>query len=483
MIVSIAAVDQNNGIGKQNQIPWKISNDLKFFKEMSSFNYGMSFTEPNVIILGRKTWKSTNYYTFPARNVLIISESQSFEKPLPPGFSTVSSFDEAEKLIAIWKETRNIIIAGGEFIYKRFYQLSDIIFLTRVYKDFDCDRFFPEFPKGKENPFILVSKSDFKEDVNSGLLYQFKQYNKRDNKTIFIENGINTQENEYFNVLKKVLEKGNWRKTRNDETISYFGTQMEFDISNSLPLLTTKRVFWKGVIEELIWFIKGDTDNNNLKEKGVHIWDGNSTADFMEKYGHKYEEDICGPIYGWQWRRFNQKYYYKNRVTGNDEETVGENEGFDQLAEVIRLIREDPHSRRIFMSGWNPNQLNRMVLPPCHVSYQFYVNDDKLSCHMYQRSGDLFLGVPFNIASTAALTYLLAKMTDKKPDRIVISLGDAHIYKGHMEAVEKQLSREPFVFPKLEIKEKRDNIEDYTPDDFEIIGYDCHPIIKAEMVA
>lgn len=481
MIITIAAVDLKNGIGKNGGIPWKIPGDLKFFKDMSCADYKQSFTEPNIIIMGRKTWQSTNYYSFPARYVLIISESQQFEKPLPSGFMSVSSFEEAEELINKWKSYRNIIIAGGEFIYKHFIFMSDIIFLTTVFKNFECDRFFPEFPKGKENPFILTQKNEIME--YEGLKYQFKQYNKIDKIINYSISNENLNEKQYLNLLQKVIENGNWRKTRNDETLSYFGTQMDFDISHSFPLLTTKRVYWKGVLEELLWFIKGDTNNKNLKERGVHIWDGNSTTDFMEKYGHSYNEDICGPIYGWQWRHFNKKYDYIDRNTGERKQTQGEENGYDQLAEVIRLISEEPHSRRIFMSGWNPNQLDKMVLPPCHVSYQFYVNEDKLSCHMYQRSGDLFLGVPFNIASTAALVYLLAKMTDKKPDRVIISIGDAHIYKGHLDAVYTQMSRMPFPFPKLNIKEKRQNIEDYTPDDFEIIGYDCHPTIKAEMVA
>lgn len=481
MIITIVATDIKNGIGKNGIIPWKISDDLKYFKKMSCFKYNITSSYPNLLIMGYKTWVSTNYYDFPHRDVLIVSLSQKFDKPLPTNFMTVSSFEYVEKIINEEKSERNIIISGGELIYEKFYHFSDMILLTKIYKDFDCDKFFPVFPKGKDNSYILESKSEMMIH-NDNTYYQFIQYNHKERIkfSIIIKNDGET---EYLNLLRKVLDKGKLRNTRNDETISYFGTQMEFDISQSFPLLTTKRVFWRGVIEELLWFIKSDTDNTKLKDRNVHIWDGNSTVDFMEKYGHPYKPDTCGPIYGWQWRKFNEKYNYIDRNTGEKMDTRGEDKGFDQLGEIIRLIKEDPHSRRIFMSGWNPNQLSNMVLPPCHVSYQFYVDDDKLSCHMYQRSGDLFLGVPFNIASTAALTYLLAKITDKKPDRIIISLGDAHIYKGHLDAVNTQLKRLPLSFPVMEITEKRDKIEDYIPDDFKIIGYDCHPTIKAEMVA
>lgn len=489
MIITIVAIDNKNGIGKDGSIPWYISDDLKFFKSMSLTQYSVNNDKkPNILIMGRKTWESTNYYMFPNREVIIISKSHKFNKPLPPNFCSAISCDSIS--ILSLSKNRDVIIIGGETIYDYFWKFSHIIFLTKIYKNYNCDRFFPKFPTDNLNLFKLVKKSDMKFDENENTYYQFTEYHNVDilqtnNPYLCTHLNIsnNNSEKKYLDLLKHVLENGKLRKTRNAETISYFGTQLEFDISNTFPLLTTKRVFWKGVIEELIWFIKGNTDNTELKDKGVHIWDGNSTTEFLKKYGHPYEENICGPIYGWQWRRFNEKYYYTNRETHDVNNTKGEENGFDQLNEIIRLIKEDPHSRRIFMSGWNPNQLEHMVLPPCHTSYQFYVEDDKLSCHMYQRSGDLFLGVPFNIASTSALTYILAKMTDKKPDRVIISFGDVHIYDSHIDAVKKQIERTPYSYPVLNIKEKREKIEDYTSDDFEIIGYDCHPAIKAEMIA
>jgi thymidylate synthase len=315
--------------------------------------------------------------------------------------------------------------------------------------------------------------------------------------TVSINNEMN-----YLNVLKEVLETGEERETRNATTISKFGMRMEFDIRQHFPLLTTKRVFWKGVLTELLWFIKGNTDAKLLSSIGNKIWDGNTSREFLDKSGlTEYEIGDCGPIYGFQWRYFGAKYQgpiekyitdIPSSETITSESSIKfpeklefyQENGFDQLGEIIRLLKEDKHSRRIFMSGWNPLHMSEMVLPPCHVSYQFYVNkDDELSCQMYQRSGDLFLGVPFNIASTACLTYLLAHHCGLKPGKVIICLGDAHIYKAHIEQVREQLSREIKEMPTMVIKEKRENINDYVFEDFEIIGYNPHPTIKADMIA
>lgn len=300
-------------------------------------------------------------------------------------------------------------------------------------------------------------------------------------------------ENSYLSILREVLETGEERETRNATTISKFGMRMEFDIRKIFPLLTSKRVFWKGVLTELLWFIKGNTDAKLLSNLGNKIWDGNSSRDFLDKSGlNDYDEGDCGPIYGFQWRYFGAKYSGPIEKYSIDSSSISYSErleyykdnGYDQLGEIIKLLKENPSSRRIFMSGWNPLHMNEMVLPPCHVSYQFYVNkENELSCQMYQRSGDLFLGVPFNIASTACLTYLLAHHCDLKPGKIIICLGDAHIYKAHIEQVNEQLVREIREMPTLIIKEKRENINDYVYEDFEIIGYNPHPTIKADMIA
>ena len=272
-------------------------------------------------------------------------------------------------------------------------------------------------------------------------------------------------EHSYLNALKNILENGELRETRNSKTLSLFGVKIDIDISESYPLITTKKMFTKGIIEELLWFISGNTNSKKLEEKGVNIWKGNSSRTYLDSIGlNHYKEGECGPCYSHQWRYFNAPY--KNC------ETDYNGTGIDQLQNCIDLIKNNPSSRRIFMSAWNPCQLNEMVLPPCHISYQFYVsNDDKLSCILYQRSGDMFLGVPFNIASVSLLVYIIANITNKKPDKITLMIGDAHIYENHIEQVKIQLNRNIYPFPQLIIKKKYENINDYKYEDFEIINY------------
>jgi len=287
---------------------------------------------------------------------------------------------------------------------------------------------------------------------------------------------IMDNEKVYLEALKDVLENGTLRKTRTSSTISKFSLKLDFDIREYFPLLTTKRVYVHGVLHELLWFINGDTNSKNLEKHNVNIWKENSSREFLDRCGLKdYDEGDCGPIYGFQWRHFNATYL------GCDEDYSGV--GIDQLQNCINLIKKDPYSRRIFMSAWNPIQLGEMCLPPCHVSYQFYVSDGLLSCMLYQRSGDMFLGIPFNIASVSFLVYIIANMTGLKPGYVNLVIGDAHIYSDHIEAVKTQLEREPYEPPKLIVKNRYDNIDYYKTSDFEIVDYKFHPTIKAKMIA
>jgi thymidylate synthase len=281
----------------------------------------------------------------------------------------------------------------------------------------------------------------------------------------------------YLNALKDILKNGELRHSRNSKTISKFGVKLDFDISESFPLLTTKKVYFHGVLHELLWFIKGDTNSKNLENNDVNIWRANSSREFLDNLKlFNYDEGDCGPIYGFQWRHYGALY------KGPDANYSGL--GIDQLKNVIDLIKKDPTSRRIFMSAWNPVQLNDMCLPPCHVSYQFYVSSDqKLSCLMNQRSGDMFLGIPFNIASCALLVYILSKITNLTPGNLSIVIGDAHIYEDHIEAVKKQLERDPYDPPKLKINKYFSNIDDYKYEHFELIDYKYYPTIKAAMIA
>lgn len=289
----------------------------------------------------------------------------------------------------------------------------------------------------------------------------------------------NQGEYQYLDLIKKVMNQGTLRKTRNSNTISLFCEKMEFDISQSFPLITTKRVFFKGIVKELLWFINAKTNSNELEKDNVNIWKGNSSREYLDTIGlNENEQGDCGPIYGFQWRHFNAEY--KGPYCDYT------NKGVDQLVNIINLIKNDPTSRRMFMSGWNPCQLDKMALPPCHVSYQFYIrkidNKQYLDCMMYQRSGDLFLGVPFNIASTSLLVYILANICDINPGKINIIIGDAHIYENHIEQIKTQLERIPRDFPKLSINKKCNKIEDVTYQDIILENYTPHESIKAEMI-
>ncbi|MGN0903159.1 MAG: thymidylate synthase [Succinivibrio sp.] len=256
----------------------------------------------------------------------------------------------------------------------------------------------------------------------------------------------------YLDLLKKIMDEGTDRMDRTGTgTRSIFGTQMRFNLDDGFPLLTTKKVHLKSIIYELLWFISGSTNIRYLQENGVRIW--NEWAD---------ENGELGPVYGKQWRDFE----------------TPDGRHIDQLSNAIETIKNHPESRRNIVCAWNPSDVDKMALPPCHTLYQFYVADGKLSCQLYQRSADMFLGVPFNIASYSLLTMMIAKECDLKPGTFVWSGGDTHIYMNHFDQVNLQLSRTPRALPKMNIKRKAPSIFDYQYEDFELEGYDPYPAIK-----
>jgi len=260
---------------------------------------------------------------------------------------------------------------------------------------------------------------------------------------------------QYLDLMAHVMENGSDRGDRTGTgTRSVFGHQMRFDLSEGFPLLTTKKLHIRSIIYELLWFLKGDTNIAWLKEHGVSIWD--EWAD---------ENGDLGPVYGYQWRSWP--------APGGGH--------VDQIANLVEGIRKNPFSRRHIVSAWNPALVDEMALPPCHCLFQFYVAEGKLSCQLYQRSADIFLGVPFNIASYALLTHMLAEVTGYEAGDFVLTLGDAHLYSNHFEQVETQLARDPRPLPKLTIKRKVDDLLDFTFEDFEITDYDPHPHIKAKV--
>uniref|UniRef100_A0A8D1NQ08 Thymidylate synthase n=1 Tax=Sus scrofa TaxID=9823 RepID=A0A8D1NQ08_PIG len=280
---------------------------------------------------------------------------------------------------------------------------------------------------------------------------------------------------QYLGQIEHILRCGFRKDDRTGTgTLSVFGMQARYSLRDQFPLLTTKRVFWKGVLEELLWFIKGSTNAKELSSKGVKIWDANGSRDFLDSLGFSSrEEGDLGPVYGFQWRHFGAEY--------KDMNSDYSGQGVDQLQKVIDTIKTNPDDRRIILCAWNPKDLPLMALPPCHALCQFYVVNGELSCQLYQRSGDMGLGVPFNIASYALLTYMIAHITGLKPGDFVHTLGDAHIYLNHIEPLKIQLQREPRPFPKLKILRKVEKIDDFKAEDFQIEGYNPHPTIKMEM--
>ena len=260
---------------------------------------------------------------------------------------------------------------------------------------------------------------------------------------------------QYLDLLSHLLDTGNPRADRTGTgTLSRFGYQMRFNLAEGFPVVTTKKVHLKSIIHELLWFLKGDTNVKYLQDNGVKIWN--------EWAG---EDGELGPVYGHQWRSWS----------------APDGREIDQISQVIEQIKNNPLSRRLIVNAWNVGDLDKMKLPPCHLLFQFYVNDGKLSCQLYQRSADVFLGVPFNIASYALLTLMVAQVTGLQPGDFVHTFGDAHIYNNHLEQVKLQLSREPFPLPQMKINPEVKNNFDFKFEDFDLINYQAHPHIKGEV--
>lgn len=258
---------------------------------------------------------------------------------------------------------------------------------------------------------------------------------------------------QYLDLMRHVKERGVNKQDRTGTgTLSIFGYQMRFDLSHGFPAVTTKRLHLRSIIHELLWFLRGDTNVRYLQEHGVTIWD-----EWADEHGD------LGPVYGYQWRSWP--------APGGGH--------VDQIAAVVEAIRRDPDSRRLLVSAWNPAQVDRMALPPCHTLYQFYVAEGRLSCQLYQRSADVFLGVPFNIASYALLTLMVAQVTGLAPGEFVHTFGDAHLYLNHLEQVETQLGRDPYPLPRMQINPSVTSLFDFRYEDFRLVGYRHHPPIKA----
>lgn len=471
----IVAVDENYGIGKNGTIPWKHPEDLNWFKRNTM--------ECNLII-GRKTYDSLP--RLPGRKLYVVSRTRHSKISDDDMVAYCGPLDGALKLA----EASGVMtfVAGGQDVYdqvltKYINQVCKVI-ITRIPGIYDCDRFL-----GTSWHSRFVFKPNFEITLSDTVKVAF--YLNRDAP---LKRAVSLQppesERQYLSLLKDVITNGSLRIGRNGKTRSVFGRHLTFDLTRGFPLMTTRRVFWRGIIEELLFFLRGDTDSNILEAKNVNIWKGNTTQEFLTENGLTHlRPGLMGPMYGYQWRSFGAQYNEDSGrpCTESLPSELGLEDGIDQLAEVVHLIKNDPNSRRILMTTYNPGQAKDGVLYPCHsIILQFYVDGDFLDAFVYNRSQDLALGTPFNIASSSLLLLIVAKMTEKTGRHLHMSMGDAHIYEEHLPQIRQLLTRTPHQSPTVVISKSVLTLEDIpnlTPDDFLLSDYKFHPAIKMEMVA
>lgn len=439
----ILAITKQGGIGKNGYVPWKCKEELTLFKEKT--------TGKNVI-MGRKTIESIP--DIKGSNIIALS-SQNCEKKYKQVTKTYKCIKEAIK-------EDNCIIAGGAEIYKEIFEnykkFIDKVHLSIMNDNYECDTFI----NINLSEWTIIEKQNF------------------DQFTHYVLSPQESEEKEYLQLLTRVYDQGNIKLGRNGETKSSFGETIKFDLTNGFPLLTTKKMFFRGIVEELLFFIRGNTDSVILENKKINIWKGNTNRKFLDSIGkHKRRTGVMGPMYGYQWRNYNAPY--------DEEKACPKSFGYDQLYEVINKIKNDPGSRRILLTDFNPIQANDGVLFPCHsIIIQFYVDNGFLDMFCFNRSSDLFHGLPFNIASSALFQIMISKITGLTARKFVLSLGDSHIYQSHYDVVKEQITRIPYKFPSLKINKDLNSIKDieeleYT--DIEILDYSYYPTLKAKMVS
>ncbi len=463
----IIALDSHNGISKNNEIPWKIKEDTNFFQDVTKRSENGKL---NAVIMGKTTFLSlSNEFGLKDRiNVVVsttlVNDKIHVRKNLKEAISFCQTLDIGK-----------IFICGGKNIYDEAILNHNIdeLYLTRINHNFECDNKVEFLPKYINTFFKLHNSYEYKLGYYTVNFYKYSVDHPYDTKNL-----KNSEELQYLNLLESVIKNGHFRQTRNSKTWSSFGKNLEFDLSKGFPIITTKKVFLRGVFEELLFFLKADTNANHLSEKGVKIWDPNTSREFLDSQNLNYKVGDMGPMYGFQFCHCGENYV---GMEGNYDK-----KGFNQIEYCLNLLKTDPFSRRIIMTSFNPSQAKEGVLYPCHgIVIQFYVEDDnKLSCAMYQRSADLTCGIPFNIASYALLVHMFCEVLGNfKVGRLIISLGDVHIYEDHYSNVIRQILRDPYPFPKLVIKNKVKNLTDFKFEDFELVDYNTYPNINYKMVA
>jgi dihydrofolate reductase/thymidylate synthase len=463
MLNLIYASTRENGIGKDGQLPWpKLQTDFNNFR-LKTIGNGS-----NTVVMGYKTMQSLPHGYLKSRKNIILSKEHKAEIKETEDIKVIDNITEVFKY-----STSSIFIIGGAQIYKLALATGLVgkIYHTAILSKFECDTFVdpidPQF-------YQLTDYSDV--ITENGVSYQFCEYDRKAflGKPVSYSHG----ELQYLNLIDTVLQYGNIKPDRTGTGVkSLFGAQCRFDLRKEFPLLTTKKVFWRGVAEELFWIISGSTDTTILTKKGIHIWDADTCRETLDKRGFKDRRiGDLGPGYGFQLRHYGAKYIDCN--------TDYKGQGIDQLMNVIDKIKNNPNDRRILFCLWNPTDLDNTTLVPCHMFAQFYVTPGfngkrgMLSCHMYIRSQDLSLGAPFNIASYSLLTCLIAQICDLYPGEFIHSMGDTHIYINTISGIQSQLTRVPKQFPKLQLNPQVRDIEKFQFLDLKLIGYQSHDAIK-----
>ncbi|KAK6240903.1 hypothetical protein SCA6_006292 [Theobroma cacao] len=484
----VVAATKDMGIGKDGKLPWKLPSDLKFFKDVTLTTSDSG--KKNAVIMGRKTWESIPLQNrpLPGRLNVVLTRSGSFDIATAENVVICGSMTSALELLAASPyclSIEKVFVIGGGQIFRESLNAPgcDAIHITEIETSIECDTFMPSIDSSVFQPwyssfpvvendirycfttFVRVRSSAVEHiSQNSDQVFDDKpDAGKFEVKKFsFLPKMIFEKHEEYLylKMVQDIISDGNLKDDRTGTgTLSKFGCQ---------------KVFWRGVVEELLWFISGSTNAKVLQDKGIHIWDGNASRDFLDSIGlTDREEGDLGPVYGFQWRHFGARY------TDMHADYTGQ--GFDQLSDVIDKIKNNPNDRRIILSAWNPSDLKLMALPPCHMFAQFYVANGELSCQMYQRSADMGLGVPFNIASYALLTCMIAHVCDLVPGDFIHVLGDAHVYTNHVRPLQEQLQKLPKPFSILKINPEKKNIDSFVASDFKLIGYDPHEKIEMKM--
>ncbi|XP_028061163.1 bifunctional dihydrofolate reductase-thymidylate synthase-like isoform X2 [Camellia sinensis] len=484
----VVAATQNMGIGKDGKLPWKLPSDLKYFKDVT-----LTTSDPvkkNAVIMGRKTWESIplEHRPLPGRLNVVLTRSGSFDIATAENVVICGSIGSALELLAASPYCLSIekvfVIGGGQILREALNAPGcDAIHITEIETNIECDTFIPAVDMSVFLPWY----SSFPL-VENNIRYSFTTYVRVKNITIEplsqanglkSDNSLNFDKFEVkkFSFLPKMIfeKHEEYLYLRLVQDIISDGTSKDDRTgTGTLSKFGCQKVFWRGVVEELLWFISGSTNAKVLQGKGIHIWDGNASRDYLDSIGLvDREEGDLGPVYGFQWRHFGARY------TNMHADYTGL--GFDQLSDVIDKIKNKPDDRRIILSAWNPSDLKLMALPPCHMFAQFYVANGELSCQMYQRSADMGLGVPFNIASYSLLTFMIAHVCDLVPGDFVHVIGDAHVYRTHVRPLQEQLQKLPKPFPILKINPEKKDIDSFVADDFKLMCYDPHQKIEMKM--